>query len=58
MFEEHPKKHNVGRKAMYTPPAGVTESSDGARGSRKARRLGFRVMGVGGEGQKNEPFLG
>ena len=52
MFEEHPRKHSVGRKAMYKPPAGVTESSGRARESRKARRLGFRVMGVGGEGQK------
>ena len=52
MFEEHPRKHSVGRKAMYKPPAGVTESSSRARESRKERRLGFRVMGVGGEGQK------
>ena len=52
MFEEHPRKHSVGRKAMYKPPAGVTGSSGRARESRKARRLGFRVMGVGGEGQK------
>ena len=52
MFEEHPRKHSVGRKAIYKPPAGVTESSGRARESRKARRLGFRVMGVGGEGQK------
>ena len=52
MFEEHPRKHSVGRKAMYKPPAGVTESSGRARESRKARRLGFRVMGVRGEGQK------
>ena len=52
MFEEHPRKHSVGRKAMYKPPAGVTGSSGRARESRKARRLGFRVMGVGDEGQK------
>ena len=52
MFEEHPRKHNVGLKAMYKPLAGVTGSSGRARESRKSRRLGFRVMGVGGEGQK------
>ena len=52
MFEEYPRKHSVDRKTMYKPPAGVTGSSGRARESRKARRLGFRVMGVGGEGQK------
>ena len=52
MFEEHPRKHNVGRKAIYKPPAGVIESSGRASQCRKARRLGFRVMGVGGEGKK------
>ena len=52
MFEEHPRKHNVGRKAIYKPPVGVTESSDRAGECRKARRLRFQVMGVGGEGPK------
>ena len=52
MVEEHPRKHSVDRKVIYKPPVGVTESSGRASECRKARRLGFRVMGVGGEGPK------
>ena len=52
VFEEHPRKHSVGRKAIYKPPVGVIESSGRASECRKARRLEFRVMGVGGEGPK------
>ena len=49
MVEEHPGKHSVGRKAIDKPPVGVTESFGRASERRKARRLGFQVMGVGGE---------
>ena len=52
MVEEHPRKHSVGRKVIYKPPVDVTESSGRASECRKARRLGFQVMGVGGEGPK------